>query len=58
MTHVLDQCGLNYFNTSRPHQGIVQQIPVSSSREIYRKGVKIVSVPIPGALHHDCQAAA
>ena len=28
MMHVLEQFGLHDFNTSRPHQGIVQQIPV------------------------------
>jgi hypothetical protein len=58
MKHVLEQYGLVYFNTSRPHQGIVQQIPVPSRREIYRKGVQIVSVPILGGLHHDYQVAA
>ncbi len=31
MKHVLEQYGIDYFNASRPHQGIAQQIPVSSS---------------------------
>ena len=30
MKHVLEQYGIDYFNASRPHQGIAQQIPVSS----------------------------
>ena len=58
MKHVLEQYGIDYFNASRPHQGIVQQIPVSSPREIYRKGIKIISMPVLGGLHHDYQVAA
>ena len=56
--HVLEQYGLHYFNASRPHQGIVQQIPVPSPRELYRKGIKITSIPSLGGLHHDYQVAA
>ena len=58
MKHVLEQYGMDYFNASRPHQGIAQQIPVSSRREIYRKGTKITSVPVLSGLHHDYQVAA
>ena len=58
MQHVLEQYGLHYFNTCRPHQGIVQQIPVPSPREIYRKGTKVISVPVLGGLHHDYRIAA
>ena len=42
MKHVLEQSGLHYFNTSRPHQGIGQQVPVPSRRGIYRKGVNVI----------------
>ncbi len=58
MKHVLEQYGLDYFNASRPHQGIAQQIPVPSPHEIYRKGTKIISIPVLGGLHHDYQMAA
>jgi transposase InsO family protein len=58
MKHILELYGLHYFNTSRPHQGIVQQIPVPRRLETYRKGVTVASVPILGGLHHDYQVAA
>ena len=58
MKHVLEQFGLHYFNTGRPHQGIGQQVPVPSRRGIYRKGVNVISIPILGGLHHDYRVAA
>jgi transposase InsO family protein len=58
MKHVLEQYGLVYFNRSRPHQGIGQHVPVSSSRTIYRNGTKITSAPMLGGLHHDYRVAA
>jgi len=58
MKYVLEQYGLDYFSTSRPHQGIVQQIPVTSLRRKYYASSKIISVPILGGLHHDYQVAA
>jgi len=58
MKHVLEQYGLHYFSTSRPHQGIGQRIPVPNPREIYRRGTKITSVPVLGGLHHDYRVAA
>jgi len=58
MKHILELYGLHYFNTSRLHQGIVQQIPVPRRRGTYRKGVTVASVPILGGLHHDYQVAA
>jgi putative transposase len=57
MKHVLEQYGLCYFNTSRPHQGIGQHIPVSSPRKIYREGTNITSTSVLGGLHHDYQVA-
>ena len=58
LRRVLEPFGLHYFNTSRPHQGIGQHIPNPSPRELYRKGVEVVSMPILGGLHHDCEVAA
>jgi len=58
MKHVLESYGLHYFNTNRPHRGIVQQLPVPSRHATYRKGVKVISVPILGGFHHDYQVAA
>ena len=47
----------DYYNQSRPHQGIEQQIPVclargSSSWPTGKPGGKIASTPILGGLHH------
>jgi transposase InsO family protein len=58
MKHVLEQYALHYFNMCRPHQGIVQRIPVPSPRKIYREDTKITSAPVLGGLHHDYQVAA
>ena len=58
MKQVLEEYGLAYFNMSRPHQGIAQQIPVSSPCSIRHKGTKITSTPILGGLHHDYRVAA
>jgi len=58
LKQVLEEFSLHYFNTSRPHQGIGQRVPVPSLRQIYRKGAKINSVPVLRGLHHDYQVAA
>jgi putative transposase len=58
MKHVLEQYGLVYFNMSRPHQGIAQQIPVPTPCSIRHKGTKITSTPILGGLHNDYRVAA
>jgi hypothetical protein len=58
MKHVLEQYGMHYFNSCRPHQGIRQKSPVPSLREIYHKGAKITSAPVLGGLHHDYRIAA
>ena len=58
MKRVLEQYGLDYFNTNRPHQGIGQHIPASSPREIYCECTKIMSIPVLGGLRHDYQVAA
>ena len=58
LRRVLEKFSLRYFNTSRPHQGIGQRVPIPSSSQIYRKGAKINSVPVLAGLHHDYQVAA
>ena len=58
LRRVLEEFSLRYFNTSRPHQGIGQRVPIPSSSQIYRKGAKINSVPVLAGLHHDYQVAA
>jgi Integrase core domain len=49
-----------YFNRSRPHQGMRQQLPEPSTSPVplYHKGDKVFSIPILGGLHHDYQRAA
>ena len=49
-----------YFNQARPHQGIQQQIPVSSgsSATTAHEGTKVIAVPILAGLHHDYQKVA
>jgi len=51
---------VDYFNRSRPHQGIQQQIPDSfgSSRTTSQAGTKVVAHPILAGLHHDFRKAA
>src|ERR1700716_2789354 len=51
---------VDYFNRSRPHQGIQQQIPDSfgSSRTTSQAGTKVVAHPILAGLHHDYRKAA
>ena len=49
-----------YFNQARPHQGIQQQIPVSSgsSPSTSHQGTKVVAVPILAGLHYDYRRVA
>jgi transposase InsO family protein len=49
-----------YFNRSRPHQGIQQQIPDSfgSTRTTSQAETKVVAHPILAGLHHDYRKAA
>ncbi len=52
---------VSYFNASRPHQGLGQQIPVNVGEEAPEPPVSalptpvdrgVVSVPVLGGLHH------
>jgi transposase InsO family protein len=48
-----------YFNRSRPHQGIEQQIPEGSTSVPEKQGkAKIISFPVLNGLHHDYRLAA
>jgi len=49
-----------YFNQTRPHQGIQQQIPVpsASAKTSHHTGDKVIALPVMGGLHHDCRWAA
>ena len=47
----------NFFNRSRPHQGIAQRVPAGSVTPIRQTG-KIVRSPVLGGLHHDYRRAA
>ena len=51
---------VEYFNRSRPHQGINQRVPDldESSRQGTNTGGKVVAFPVLGGLHHDYQRAA
>jgi len=44
----------HYFNDSRPHQGIDQQIPsLSVCSDMPSAKGQVVSIPVVGGLHHD-----
>lgn len=45
---------VTYFNQSRPHQGIEQQIPeyIGQAVPVASPGQSVVSVPVLGGLHH------
>ena len=58
METVSKEYAFEYFNRSRPHQGIGQRIPMESEREPYAAGTDVVAFPILGGLHHDYRVAA
>jgi putative transposase len=49
-----------YFNRTRPHQGIEQQIPeqLRSVPSSQHAGGKVIAIPVMGGLHHDYHWAA
>lgn len=51
---------VQYFNRSRPHQGIKQQIPEPHSGTGSRDqdSGKVISFPVLGGLHHDYRRSA
>ncbi len=54
---VLDEY-VTYFNRSRPHQGLEQRIPLSSTTRDDPTTPKIVQRSVLGGLHHDYRSAA
>ena len=54
---VLDEY-VTYFNRSRPHQGLEQRIPLSSTTHDGPTTPKIVQRSVLGGLHHDYRSAA
>jgi putative transposase len=51
---------VHYFNRARPHQGIKQQRPESQAGSLPPDltGVKVLSFPVLGGLHHDYRRSA
>jgi hypothetical protein len=47
-----------YFNQTRPHQGIEQQVPDASTPETTRNTGNVIAFPILGGLHHEYRRAA
>jgi putative transposase len=47
-----------YFNHTRPHQDINQQIPAASTTDAAMTTGAIISQPVLGGLHHDYRRAA
>ena len=58
LEHLLRAYSFGYFNTSRPHQGIRQRIPIPSETKKFTEGTTVRSLPVLGGLHHDYQVAA
>ena len=54
--HAITREFVEYYNTSRPHQGIGQAIPISPADQ--SGSGTIVALPILGGLHHDYRRAA
>jgi putative transposase len=51
---------VGYFNQTRPHQGIAQQVP-QQQRSVpccQDAGKKVIALPVMGGLHHDYHWAA
>ena len=49
---------VEYFNASRPHQGIAQRVPVPSPEKSSRMSGNVVASPVLGGLHHAYRWAA
>lgn len=49
---------VDYFNASRPHQGLDQHIPVARSEESRPNRVRVVALPVLNGLHHHYRRAA
>jgi putative transposase len=58
LKQVLDEYALSYFNTSRPHQGIGQRLPLPGDRGQAQVAGTVTAIPVLSGLHHDYRAAA
>jgi putative transposase len=58
LLNLLKEYAFEYFNQSRPHQGIWQRLPVNCQRKPYGTGSDVVGLPFLGGLHHDYRVAA
>ena len=57
LSHVVKEYS-DYYNRSRPRQGIEQYIPSRFDTTISSSAGKIISAPVPGGLHHNYGRAA
>jgi putative transposase len=55
---LLNEFTYRYFNTSRPHQGIGQRIPVPEPWMVCVDPSDVIALPVLGGLHHDYRRAA
>jgi putative transposase len=53
LKQVLDEYALSYFNTSRPHQGIGQRLPLPGDRGQAQVAGTVTAIPVLSGLHHD-----
>jgi len=53
---IVEYC--KYFNKSRPHQGILQKVPLGTKLSADTDGERIVSILILGGLHHEYRRVA
>jgi transposase InsO family protein len=49
---------VTYFNSSRPHQGLGQHVPIPDKTDGPRKSGAVVVLPVLSGLHHDYRRAA
>jgi len=49
---------VRHFNTTRPHRGLGQRVPVSAPRQTCDDASEVVAIAVLGGLHHDYLVAA
>jgi hypothetical protein len=55
---MLKEYCFDYFNVSRPHQGLRNRVPASTIDKPCSNITNVVSIPVLGGIHHDYQLAA
>ncbi len=58
LLRILGEYAFDYFNTSRPHQGIEQRIPAPVGRVVATSIAHVKARPVLGGLHHDYRMVA